>query len=197
MPFVDYSFYLKSKNCCKKIVETCTPGPQGPPGNSKNASLFYNNLLFEAGGVSTAGYNSITTSNNGFERYININNNLIDFNSLTSLVSSNICFLEIYSHCDAKAGDTGTGNFIKIDLSGVILEPNSLQTVDIDTRSVEKGIEEHLSFGPVLYKLVNNSNANNNLCINTKNTYSLRVSTGRPYELTEIKLIIKLIIFEN
>ena len=195
MPYVDYSFYLKSKNCCKKIVETCTPGPQGPPGNSKNASLFYNNLTFEGAGVLIADYNSITTFNNGFERYIN--NNLIDFNSLASLVSSNICFLEIYSHCDATAGNTGTVNFIKIDLSGVNLEPNSLQTIDIDTRSVEKGTEEHLSFGPVLYKLVNNSNANNNLCINTKNTYSLRVSTGRPYELTEIKLIIKVIIFEN
>lgn len=197
----DYSLYLKSKNCCKKIVEVCTPGPQGPQGpqgiqgNSKGALLFYNDISFNSPGVSITTYNNSITSNNGLERFII--NNLIDFSSLNSLVSSNNCFIELYSHCDALAGSSGAANFLTIDLSGVNIVPNSLGIVDIDTRSVEKGSEQHLSFGPSLYKLVNNSTISNNLCINTNNTYNLRVSTGRPYDLKEFRLIIKLILFES
>ena len=197
----DYSLYLKSKNCCKKIVEVCTPGPQGPQGpqgiagNSKSALLFYNDLTFTVDDILTATYNNSITSNNGFERFII--NNLIDFSSLNSLVSSNNCFIEIYSHCDAIAGSSGSSNFVTIDLSGVNIVPNSLGIVDIDTRSVEKGAEQHLSFGPALYKLVNHNTANNTLCINTNNTYGLRVSTGRPYDLKEIRLSIKVILIES
>ena len=201
MSIPDYSLYLKTKNCCKKIVEVCTPGPQGiqgeqgPPGNSKNALLFYNNLSFAESGVLSATYDSASTLNNGFERFITGGN--ITFSSLSTLVSTNNCFIEIYAHCDAEAGSSGGSNFIKIDLSGISTQPNSLNIIDIDTRSVEKGTQEHLSFGPTLHKLVNTSTPDNNLCINTNNTYKLRVSTGREYDLFEIKLIIKVILFES
>ena len=219
MSVPDYSLYLKTKGCCKKIVEVCTPGPEGPAGPAgpagptgptgpegpqgepgikgvtKNALLFYQDISLNADDISFASYDAADTSNNGFERFIT--GDEITFSSLSTLVSTNNCFIEIYSHCDANAVSAGGSNFVKIDLSGITTEPDSLQIVDIDTRSVEKGTQEHLSFGPTLHKLVNTSTSDNNLCINTNNKYRLRVSVGRNYNLFEIKLIMKVILFES
>lgn len=204
MPVVDQSTYLKTKNCCKKIVEVCTPGPQGeqgppgPPGpsgtnNITTGLLFYNNISLDTQGSDTATvigvYNETDTSYNGVEQFIDNDGN-INFSSLSDCSNA---LIEIYAHCDASAGSTGQSNYIKFDLSGVSIETNSLSIIDIDTRSVEKGSQEHLSFGPTLYKVLNNTTSNTNKSIHSSNTYSLRVSSGRPYNLSEVKLIIKVI----
>ena len=99
-------------------------------------------MLLNAGDISVATYDSTNTANNGFERFIT--GDEITFSSLSTLVSSNNCFIEIYSHCDAEAGSAGSSNFVKIDLSGISTVPNSIQIVDVDTRSVEKGTQERI-----------------------------------------------------
>ena len=124
-----------------------------------------------------------------------INNRRVKTGDASSAQFSSLedCIIEVYCHCDAETGNTGQANFVKFDLSGVSIEPDSLDVIDIDTRSVEKGTEEHLAFGPCLYKVVGTNTTSNNLTINKNNTYQLEVETGRPYTLTEIKLIIKVI----
>jgi len=67
---------------------------------------------------------------------------------------------------------------------------NTLQIIDIDTSSVEKGGEAHLSFGPSAYKVENEPTCNL-LTIKKDSKYKLRVLVGRSYGLSEIKLIIK------
>jgi len=210
MPVVDQSTYLKTKNCCKKIVEVCTPGPQGeqgppgpqgeqgPPGpsgtnNMTTGLLFYNNITLNQSGsqpeIEIGVYNETDTSYNGVEQFIDNDGN-INFSSLSDCSNA---LIEIYAHCDASAGSTGQSNYVKFDLSGVSIEANSLSIIDIDTRSVEKGSQEHLSFGPTLYKVLNSTTSNTNKSIHSSNTYSLRVSSGRSYNLSELKLIIKVI----
>ena len=210
MPAMDQSLYLRGKDRCAKVV--CSPGPQGPQGppgpqgeqgiqgiqgpigpsgsgtNLTSALLFYDqvDITNNQGDKETPTYNSTTTANNGLEQFI-VSSGIISFSSLED------CIIEVYCHCDAQAGSTGQANFVKFDLSGVSIEPNSLDVIDIDTRSVEKGTEEHLAFGPCLYKVVGTNTTSNNLTINKNNTYQLEVETGRPYTLTEIKLIIKVI----
>lgn len=186
---LDSSQYLRTKNCCKKIVEVCTPGPQGPPGPSiQTAYLIYNDISFNIAGSAPLVLDTIKSQNNGIIKFIDTNG-YINFSDLSN------CLVEIYSHCDATADNTGTDNFVTIDLSAISYEPNSLSIVDIDTRSVSKGDEAHLSFGPSMYKVLSNTNLNNNLCINNSNKYVLRITTGRRYEIKELKLIIKVIYY--
>ena len=42
-----------------------------------------------------------------------------------------------------------------------------------------------------MYRIVTSTDNNNFLCINKNNEYRLEITTGRSYELTELKLIIK------
>ena len=102
-------------------------------------------------------------------------------------------FMEFYERKEILEGIKYISNVVKFDLSGISIEANSLSIIDIDTRSVEKGEEEHLSFGPCLYRVLNSTSIDTDKCINSNNTYKLRVSSGRPYTLSEIKLIIKVI----
>ena len=200
--------YLKGVGCCKKVVGVCTPGPAGPEGPtgpqgatgpsgpSLSALLFYEGIVFD--GVSPDGssneltFNISDTSYNGYPRFID-NSGLISFADLSGC---NNCFIEMYSHCDASTNDSGSRNYINLDLSGITVVPNSLSVVDLDTRSVQKGSLAHLTFGPSMYKIVDTSTINNNLSINTSNTYKLRVSVGHDYEIDELKLIIKVIQFD-
>ena len=200
MPVIDQSLYLRNKNCCKKIVEVCTPGPKGDTGSMINALLFYEDIsLVPQNGttpdISLCVYDAIDTSYNGVSRFIDNSGNI----SFSDLSNCNNCMVEIYCHCDAETVSDGQGNYVKFDLSGISIVSNTLNTIDIDTRSVEKGTLEHLSFGPCLYKLIHHSNPDTNFCksIHTDNIYKLRVESGREYDLTEIKLIIKIINYET
>ena len=133
------------------------------------------------------------------------NNGIINFLDGTNATSSitfenetlSNSYIEIYAHCDTEAGSAGKDNWVIMDLIGNDLEttpiqPNSLSTVDIDTRSVQKGAQLHLSFGPSAYRVNNTTTADSNLTIHKDNKYRLRVQTGRAYTLTEIKLVIHL-----
>lgn len=190
---MDYSMYIRSKGCCNKSITYNYNNSTINNITKPNVLLFYDDISLSAGDISIIEYNNNNTINNGIKNFIsedNTYNYIIDFSNLSEYNNS---IIEIFSHCDATAGNTGSDNYIKLDLSGISVISNSLSIVDIDTRSVSKGDTQHLSFGPVSYKLVTSNTVDNNKCININNTYALRVKTGRDYELSEIKLSMRII----
>jgi len=160
-------------------------------GNINSALLFFDGMNFETAGTQDASFNTDVTGVNGLNGFIESEStgtdHIIDFSSLfdNSLV-------EIYFHCDASAGSAGQSNFITARLNR-INGADHLEIIDIDTRSVEKGDENHISFGPVMYKIVSDTTTSpdNSLCINKGDKYRLQIITGRPYVLSELKLVIK------
>jgi len=155
------------KLCCKvPVVGPQGPegpegpqGPQGPQGEQgatgagaqDNGLLFFENLGTSEdkapAGTYYLNYDAATTTTDGIYNFMNgtAADSLVTF---TSVPNGNY-WVEIYAHCDAEAGNAGTDNFITIDLvqqnPGA---PNSNHTLDIDTRSVSKGGQAHISFGP-------------------------------------------------
>ena len=167
-------------------------GPQGPSGTTLNSILFFNDITLEVNGgtpvESDLSYNSLITSNNGIERFVDNSNNITFENEI---ITDN-AMVEIYSHCDALAGSSGQSNFIAIYLKCIDINDDTLQTIDIDTRSVQKGEQAHLTFGPTAYKLINGPNIEKPFTINKNSKYKLYIEVGRDYEIIELKLIIKL-----
>jgi len=204
----NYFTYYRKKycdnncNCCNSGEGTQgPPGPQGPQGEkgdtgdtgpsgeSLNALLFFDNIDITN---NVAGFdislNLTDSSNNGIVNFLN-GSNEITFTDQTITTGS---YVEFFCHCDAEAGSSGNDNWVIFELKGISTEANSLSIVDIDTRSVQKGEQLHLSFGPSGYKVVEINTVSNNKTINKLNTFGLHVRAGRNYTLTEIKLGIKL-----
>ena len=164
-------------------------GDTGPPGESLNALLFFDNIDIDdnVDGFDIS-LNLTDSSNNGIVNFLN-GSNEITFTDQTITTGS---YVEFFCHCDAEAGSSGNDNWVIFELKGISTEANSLSIVDIDTRSVQKGEQLHLSFGPSGYKVVEINTVSNNKTINKLNTFGLHVRSGRDYTLTEIKLGIKL-----
>ena len=204
----NYFTYYRKKycdnncNCCNSGEGTQgPPGPQGPQGEkgdtgdigpageSLNALLFFDNINITN---NVAGFdislNLIDSSNNGIINFLN-GSNEITFTDQTITTGS---YVEFFCHCDAETGSSGNDNWIIFELKGISTEANSLSIVDIDTRSVQKGDQLHLSFGPSGYKVVEINTVSNNKTINKLNTFGLHVRAGRNYTLTEIKLGMKI-----
>ena len=209
-----YSYYIRTKPCCSSSQSVSLQGPQGiqgiqgdtgpqgiqgvtgPQAETKNTILYFSD--YTSGTGQSSGYleyDHTTTQNNGII-------NFMDGNATTSGISfenetlSN-SYIEIYAHCDAQAGSSGQDNWIIVELIGsdqetTPIQLNSVSTVDIDTRSVQKGEKLHLSFGPSAYRVNTTTTLNQNLTIHKDNKYRLHVQTGRQYTLTEIKLVIHL-----
>ena len=194
--------YNNTNGCVKCCFKGGTRGPrgkqgprgiqgqQGPSGETLNALLFYNDISLNVSGsdpiFSDLSLNSSFTSDYGISRFLDGNNNITFENETLTSTS----FVEIYSHCDAQAASSGQSNFLSIFMECVDPSDNTIQTIDIDTRSVQKGDEAHLSFGPSAYK-VEDEPTGNLLTIKKDSKYKLRVEVGRSYNLSEIKLIIK------
>ena len=191
--------YNNTNGCVKCCFKAGARGPrgkqgprgeQGPSGETLNALLFYNDVSLEVTGstptFSDLSLNSSFTSDYGIRKFLDLDNYITFENEILTSTS----FVEIYSHCDAKAGSSGQSNFLSIFMECIDPSDNTIKTIDIDTRSVQKGDEAHLSFGPSAYK-VENDPSGNLLTIKKNSKYKLRVEVGRSYELSEIKLIIK------
>jgi hypothetical protein len=199
MSYSNYSNYLKcGLNACRIIGPTGPTGPQGLPGPAgqgvlDSALLFFDSVYIPVSGstpsVIDLSYANTLSTNNGIINYMNgtASDATIDFSGINK-----DCLMQVFAHCDAKAGSSGTSNFITIDLSATTWQPNSLSIVDIDTRSVSKGDSAHLSFGPTAYKILQNTTVDSSLCVNKSNKYRLRVQTGRDFSLNEIKLSLNL-----
>lgn len=190
---MDYSLHLKNVHCKSKPIGYCVgpAGPRGPTGkvDIKEAILFFKDISGSNAFESVLDFDYTTTVNNGLYNWIDssLNTSNITFRD----ISSSSAFVEFYAHCDATAGSNGSDNYIFFDLSAISHDTNSLSIIDIDTRSVSKGGQAHLSFGPTAYKIMNSTTTNNTKVIHKNNTYRLNVKTGREYLLTEVKLIIK------
>ena len=205
-----YSYYIRTKPCCSSTQSVSLrgptgpqglqgpTGPQGPPGAtspSNNAILYFSDFVSQDASSAYLDIDFTRSQNNGIINFLD------DTNATSSITFQNETlsnsYIEIYAHCDAEAGSAGQDNWVIMELSGNDLEttpiqPNSLSTVDIDTRSVQKGAKLHLSFGPSAYRVNDTTTADNNLTIHKDNKYRLHVQTGRAYTLTEIKLVIHL-----
>ena len=173
-------------------------GSQGPPGAtspSNNAILYFSD--FESQDASSAYLDiDITRSqNNGIINFLDGTNATATSSITFENETLSNSYIEIYAHCDAEAGSAGQDNWVIMELIGnnsESIQPYSLSTVDIDTRSVQKGALLHLSFGPSAYRVNDTTTPDSNLTINKNNKYRLHVQTGRAYTLTEIKLVIHL-----
>lgn len=202
-----YSYYIRTKPCCSSTQSvslqgptgpTGPTGPQGPPGvtsPSNNAILYFSNFESEDASSAYLDIDFTSSQNNGIIKFLDGTNATSSITFENETLSNS--YIEIYAHCDAEAGSAGQDNWVIMELIGNNLEttpiqPNSLSTVDIDTRSVQKGAQLHLSFGPSAYRVNDTTTAANNLTINKNNKYRLHVQTGRAYTLTEIKLVIHL-----
>ena len=150
--------------------------------------LFYENATLEGGEAPVAltyDSNQTVTLGYGIERYLDSSDN-ITFSS----VPAGDYLVEIYAHCDASTIASGTNNYITLEL---IRETGTsgLSIIDIDTRSVQKGGINHLTFGPSAYRLTGPTGTIPAKTIDRTSTYSLRGEAGIDCTLTEIKLIIK------
>lgn len=169
-------------------------GPQGPT-QSNNAILYFSNFISQDASSAYLDFDLTRSQNNGIIDFLDGTNATSSITFENETLSNS--YIEIYAHCDAEAGSSGQDNWVIMNLIGNDLETtpiqsNSLSTVDIDTRSVQKGTLLHLSFGPSAYRVNDTTTAVNNLTINKNNKYRLHVQTGRAYTLTEIKLVIHL-----
>ena len=181
------------KLCCKvPVVGPTGPqgatGPQGPSGATDNAILWYNITNIVGGDPAVAltyNANDTVTLGWGIERYLDSSNNI----TFSSVPEGNY-LVEIYAHCDAYTNSAGTNNYITLELvrqSGT----SGLSIIDIDTRSVQKGNTNHLTFGPSAYRLTGPGGTIPVNTIDRASTYTFRGESGIDYLLTELKLIIK------
>ena len=192
---------MYNRKLCCKVPVVGPQGPQGPQGEQgatgagaqDNAILFFANLGTSESKAPAGGYDPnydhITTTSDGIYNFMSgtAGGALVTF---TSVPNGNY-WVEFYAHCDAEADNTGTDNYITFRLVQINLTTvDSIRTIDIDTRSVSKGDSAHLSFGPTAYKF-GTSLPNPTLSIDRNATYGLQIEIGRPYFLSEIKLIIK------
>lgn len=157
-----------------------------------NAILFFDSVIIgNGGGTQIADYDHSTTLNNGnysFMDGITSTSNI----TFSALSSSRDYFLEIYGTSLATAGSGGSGNYVTMELiSTGTPDPNSLATVDMDTRSVSKSSTANLAFGPFGYKIVSTSTLNTTQTINRTNTYRLSVTSGKEYTLDVLKVILR------
>ena len=199
-----YSYYIRTKPCCSSTQSVSLQGPTGPTGPqgqpgatspSNNAILYFSDFVSLDASSAYLDIDLTRSQNNGIINFLDGQNATSSITFENETLSNS--YIEIYAHCDAEAGSAGQDNWVIMELIGNDLEttpiqPNSLSTVDIDTRSVQKGAQLHLSFGPSAYRVNNTTTADSNLTIHKNNKYRLRVQTGRAYTLTEIKLVIHL-----
>jgi len=170
-------------------------GAQGPAGQGTldPALLFFDQVFIAVSGSTPSSadlsYAHTVSTNNGIVNYISGTSASaeIDFSAITQPT-----LLQIFAHCDAEAGSSGSSNFITLDLSGTTVAANSLPVIDIDTRSVSKGDAAHLTFGPTAVKLLQTTTVDSSLCVNTSNQYRLRAQVGRDFSLNEIKLCLNM-----
>lgn len=205
-----YSYYIRTKPCCSSTQSVSSQGPTGPQGlqgdageigptgpmvETKNTILYFSDFISLDASSAYLDFDLTRSQNNGIINFLDGTNSTSSITFENETLSNS--YIEIYAHCDAEAGSAGQDNWVIMELIGndletIPIQPNSLSTIDIDTRSVQKGAKLHLSFGPSAYRVNTTTTTNQNLTIHKDNKYRLHVQTGRAYTLTEIKLVIHL-----
>jgi hypothetical protein len=168
-------------------------GEQGPSGETLNALLFYDDVEILPDTETIMNYNNTSTVDNGVIRFTGTTNpdTYISFENQT-ITSTTIA--EFYAHCDTVASSGGSDNYLTLYLEVENSSDDTIQRIDIDTRSIQKSTPtnpSHLSFGPTCYRVVEEGNGQK-LTILKTSKYKFKGIAGKNYELSELKLIIKL-----
>ena len=204
---VDSSTYIRKLQCCKSKPNVRGPeGPQGPAGESGVGIL--NMLYFKdievttpsgAGSIKTEDllYNNALTLSAGLNGFFTENTNE-DTNIIFSrLINPTSYGIEIYAHCDLSGSKSDDA--VILDLSGTSIEPGFNNILQIVARTVNlktNSITTSVSFGPIMYRITDDTVPVNPLVIHTNNKYRFRVrvkANNETISLVNTQLVIKAI----
>ena len=100
----------------------------------------------------------------------------------TDISNNSNIFLEVAFYCDASS--TQPNASIEFELSGVNIAGGLLSKLFVDTRSVGKNVNTHLTFGPSIYKFNNSASKS----IHFENTYEPVIRVTKEYQVSNCKL---------
>lgn len=166
------TFTLKYNTAGKEVTYDTTP---------LKSLLFLNQettTITEASGSLVLDLSENATIDNGSIAFYDTDASNIHFTDISN--NSNI-FLEVAFYCDASSGENNAS--IEFELSGVNIA-GGLSKLFVDTRSVGKNVNTHLTFGPSIYKFNNSAS----LSIHFENTYEPVIRVTKDYEVSNCKL---------
>ena len=171
-PVKNGTFTLKYNTVGKEVTYDTTP---------MKSLLFLNQeqtTITEASGSLVLDLSENATIDNGSIAFYDTDASNIYFTDISN--NSNI-FLEVAFYCDASSGENNAS--IEFELSGVNIA-GGLSKLFVDTRSVGKGVNTHLTFGPSIYKFNNSAS----LSIHFENTYEPVIRVTKEYQVANCKL---------
>ena len=177
-PVKNGTFTLKYNTVGKEVTYDTTP---------MKSLLFLNQETTTIGSGTDPGSLILDLSENA-----TINNGSIAFydtdasNIYFTDISNNInIFLEIAFYCDAST--TQPNPTIEFELSGVNIA-GGLDKLFVDTRSVAKNVNTHITFGPSIYKFNNSAS----LSIHFENTYVPVIRVTKEYQVSNCRLYLNI-----
>lgn len=173
-PVKNGTFTLKYNTLGKEVTYDTTP---------MKSLLFLNQETTTIGSGSNPGslildLSENATIDNGSIAFYDTGASNIHFTDISN--NSNI-FLEVAFYCDASSGENNAS--IEFELSGVNIA-GGLSKLFVDTRSVGKNVNTHLTFGPSIYKFNNSAS----LSIHFENTYEPVIRVTKEYQVANCKL---------
>lgn len=171
-PVKNGTFTLKYNTVGKEVTYDTTP---------MKSLLFLNQettTITEASGSLILDLSENATINNGSIAFYDTDASNIHFTDISN--NTNI-FLEVAFYCDASSSEKDSA--IEFELSGVNIA-GGLSKLFVDTRSVGKNVNTHLTFGPSIYKFNNSAS----LSIHFENTYEPVIRVTKEYKVANCKL---------
>lgn len=172
-PVKNGTFTLKYNTVGKEVTYDTTP---------MKSLLFLNQettTITEASGSLILDLSENATINNGSIAFYDTDASNIHFTDISN--NTNI-FLEVAFYCDASSTENNAS--IEFELSGVNIAGGTLDKLFVDTRSVAKNVNTHLTFGPSIYKFNNSAS----LSIHFENTYVPVIRVTKNYQVSKCKL---------
>ena len=168
------TFTLKYNTVGKEVTYDTTP---------MKSLLFLNQETTTIGSGGSAGSKILdlsenATIDNGSIAFYDTDASNIHFTDISN--NTNI-FLEVAFYCDASSSENNAS--IEFELSGVDIS-GGLNKLFVDTRSVGKDVNTHLTFGPSIYKFNNSAP----LSIHFENTYKPVIKVTKEYQVSDCKL---------
>ena len=173
-PVKNGTFTLKYNTVGKEVTYDTTP---------LKSLLFLNQETTTIGSGTSPGSKILdlsenATIDNGSIAFYDTDASNIHFTDISN--NSNI-FLEIAFYCDASSSQNNPA--IEFELSGVNIA-GGLDKLFVDTRSVAKDVNTHLTFGPSIYKFNNSAS----LSIHFENTYVPVIRVTKEYQVSNCRL---------
>lgn len=174
-PVKNGTFTLKYNTVGKEVTYDTTP---------LKSLLFLNQettTITEASGSLILDLSENATIDNGSIAFYDTDASNIYFTDISN--NTNI-FLEVAFYCDASSTENNAS--IEFELSGVNIAGGTLDKLFVDTRSVAKNVNTHLTFGPSIYKFNNSAS----LSIHFENTYVPVIRVTKEYTISNCKLFL-------